>query len=93
MTDLGWLEIVILLAVAYAVIVWAVGLAVGWSPMRSASECHCEHPPHAPNHCEALDGGWAPSGYCWCPETMPWTMRVGETNFFDGMTYHRRKRP
>ncbi len=37
--------------------------------------CSCDHPPHPPGHCEAIDGGWNPHNYCWCPEKLAPVMR------------------
>lgn len=43
----------------------------------------CDHPKHSPGKCEALDGGWNPAGYCWCPNSRsPIERSTGKTMRF-----------
>lgn len=52
---------------------------------RTTTRTHCQdcrHPKHSPGKCEALDGGWNPRGYCWCPDALaPIERMAGDTSY------------
>ncbi len=51
---------------------------------RLEEDCDlCNHPGHYPGKCEALDGGWNPAGYCWCPnDRSPVERSTGQEMYF-----------